>query len=96
MAINLTGTWNNLGPDGGVYKLLQVGSVLFWRGTHKEKGWSNVGYGTVDEPHRQVSVSWGDPDGGNAGNYGYLFFEIVDGNNLKKVAGRGGGDFRRG
>lgn len=96
MAINLSGTWTCLGPNGGTYKILQVGNVVFWRGENPAQRWSNIGYGTVDEARKQVSVSWGDPDGGNVGNYGFLFFEIASNELLKKVAGHGGGDFKRG
>ncbi|QDE67091.1 MULTISPECIES: hypothetical protein [Myxococcus] len=95
MATNLTGTWLNQGPDGGTYKILQVGTVIFWRGENKSAGWSNIGFGSFDEQHNMVSITWGDPDGGNTGNHGFLLFTVADNNLLKKVGGLGGGDFKR-
>lgn len=102
MAIRLSGKWNNLGPDGGTYSILQVGStgksgqaVIFWRGENTKSGWRNIGYGTIDALGNTLSISWADPDGTNRGNHGQVFFEYVDNNNLKKVAGVGCGNFKR-
>ena len=102
MAIKLTGKWKNLGPDGGTFRILQVGNtgkngqaVIFWRGKNTKIGWRNVGYGTIDANGNTLSISWADPDGKNRGNHGQTFFEYVDNKNLKKVAGIGHGDFKR-
>jgi hypothetical protein len=101
-SIDLTGTWNNLGGDGGTYKILQVGNpgtqgqaVVFWRGQNTNAGWSNVGYGNIDAKLGAVSISWADPDGTNLGNHGQVSFRYVDNNNLTKLAGDGCGNFKR-
>lgn len=94
MGINLTGTWSNYG-DGGTYKLLQIGGIVYWRGVNPTSGWSNIGYGAFDEMHNTISISWADPDGANVGNHGLLFFSVMDNNTLKKLTGSGGGDMVR-